>query len=724
MKASAYLGVICSIICCFFCPSLSASSGWISPFSSLKLSEQETNVLQAFYQGDRGKALNRIAKYGLERDDDISILKLNIESEMGPVPSFETWLTGGDNPMINNYIIYHEIKRALTADNIKDSEEAYRLLFQSVRSPYLINQSLLAYAAYYDKKGALEKAKSQVSRIVRSRYNDRITNPRARILAIKIALQQRDLDGVLAYYSDLIKHYPESDSGEHLWKKLNQTFQTKIPLSDILVTAYDHFEYLENLYNQRLYDKIYKEANYIATHFPNFRLMPDVFFILGQTYYKRYQLGNAIPALQKVLVFENSREQKYRVFYQTGLCYHQAGRYGRAKKHFLQALRNSHRGKYDPDIYYHLAQYSRIMGESKEFKPILKNFKLYYKRTDYYKRYQWDEKSNNLLKKTESETYPELKIAFDTVWKSMPKSKDIVLDWYQRVFSQKDQIVKPETLFTRSLSFLPISYYAKNMLDRITNSDFETQKGRQLREGQHKGFRDYFRLYKMGYGREALEDLIFKFEDESKPELWIVFAKAYLHYRFNEPELAIRTIRSSMSEEEARFGSCPPALIRLYYPLVYWDLVTKYATKYRVDPLFVMAVMREESLFQKDVVSSAGAMGLMQLMPGTGRDLAKRLGLRWKNSTFLLDPETNIRCGVFYLSWLLNSFNHILPFSVAAYNAGPKTVSRWIGARKVIHVEDFYEHLSYPETRDYLQRVMTSYLIYTALYKDEVTFVQ
>ena len=117
----------------------------------------------------------------------------------------------------------------------------------------------------------------------------------------------------------------------------------------------------------------------------------------------------------------------------------------------------------------------------------------------------------------------------------MPKSKDIVLDWYQRVFSQKDQIVKPETLFTRSLSFLPISYYAKNMLDRITNSDFETQKGRQFREGHHKGFRDYFRLYKMGYGREALEDLIFKFEDESKPELWIVFAKAYLHYRFNEP---------------------------------------------------------------------------------------------------------------------------------------------------------------------------------------------
>lgn len=123
----------------------------------------------------------------------------------------------------------------------------------------------------------------------------------------------------------------------------------------------------------------------------------------------------------------------------------------------------------------------------------------------------------------------------------------------------------------------------------------------------------------------------------------------------------------------------------------YDALIVKYATKYRVDPFLVKAVIRTESLFDPEAISDAGAQGLMQLMPGT----AERFGV-----TDMMDPEQNIRGGTEYLRWLLDHFKGDARLAVAAYNCGERLVQR-LG-----RVPDI------PETVDYVAKVEAARQVY------------
>jgi soluble lytic murein transglycosylase len=110
------------------------------------------------------------------------------------------------------------------------------------------------------------------------------------------------------------------------------------------------------------------------------------------------------------------------------------------------------------------------------------------------------------------------------------------------------------------------------------------------------------------------------------------------------------------------------------YPLEYQDSIAKYAKERNLDPNFVCAVIYTESRFHKDSVSGAGATGLMQIMPATGRGIADRLGEPMGN---LLDPDTNIKYGTQYLREQLDTYNNDVDLVLAAYNAGGGRAVAW-----------------------------------------------
>jgi soluble lytic murein transglycosylase len=135
-----------------------------------------------------------------------------------------------------------------------------------------------------------------------------------------------------------------------------------------------------------------------------------------------------------------------------------------------------------------------------------------------------------------------------------------------------------------------------------------------------------------------------------------------------------------------------------------------------VEKAMVYAVMRQESAFAPDVQSSAGARGLMQLMPDTARRTAKRLGIEFDLDR-LLDPEYNAKLGIAHLGELMEDWNgsHILMF--ASYNAGGGNVSKWVkayGDPRSANVDpiDWVERIPFSETRNYVQRVVEGMLVY------------
>ena len=150
------------------------------------------------------------------------------------------------------------------------------------------------------------------------------------------------------------------------------------------------------------------------------------------------------------------------------------------------------------------------------------------------------------------------------------------------------------------------------------------------------------------------------------------------------------------------------------YPLAYWDMISKAAEKGKMDAYLVAALIREESRFDPEVVSWAGAVGLMQLMPSTARRITKDAGIIIDIDQGLFDPENNILLGTYYLASLINEFNE-LPIAIISYNAGENIVNKWLEKYYKDDISEFIENIPYKETRRYVKKVLKSYWQYRSI---------
>ncbi|MBI2401066.1 MAG: transglycosylase SLT domain-containing protein, partial [Deltaproteobacteria bacterium] len=155
----------------------------------------------------------------------------------------------------------------------------------------------------------------------------------------------------------------------------------------------------------------------------------------------------------------------------------------------------------------------------------------------------------------------------------------------------------------------------------------------------------------------------------------------------------------------------------LGYPMRLVESVKEKAPAESADPFLVAAVMREESHFNPGALSPVGAMGLMQIMPSTGAQIAKELGEGFKKAS-LLDPGTSIRFGSWYLGKILKRFNGDAVLAIAGYNAGPNAAARW-AASLPVETDEFVESIPYEETRGYVKRVLKSYAEFLKLGKQD-----
>lgn len=150
------------------------------------------------------------------------------------------------------------------------------------------------------------------------------------------------------------------------------------------------------------------------------------------------------------------------------------------------------------------------------------------------------------------------------------------------------------------------------------------------------------------------------------------------------------------------------------FPFGFGELIEETAASQDVDKYLVAAVIREESRFDPNIVSWAGAMGLMQLMPATAYKLNKDVKLGLKDRSEIHDVQKNISLGTYYLSKLLRDFRE-LPFVLAAYNAGENNLKRWLEQYDRNDLIEFIENIPYRETRFYVKKVLRSYWQYRTI---------
>lgn len=153
--------------------------------------------------------------------------------------------------------------------------------------------------------------------------------------------------------------------------------------------------------------------------------------------------------------------------------------------------------------------------------------------------------------------------------------------------------------------------------------------------------------------------------------------------------------------------------LEMRFPLAYQDRVLEQARDKGLNPAWMYAIVRQESAFVADARSPAGALGLMQIMPGTGRRIGRSLDKPLKNRRQLFDADTSLEFGSTYLRTLLDQLDEHPVLAAAAYNAGPHRVERWRPEQQVMAADLWIENVPYRETREYLRRVIA----YTTIYE-------
>ena len=160
-------------------------------------------------------------------------------------------------------------------------------------------------------------------------------------------------------------------------------------------------------------------------------------------------------------------------------------------------------------------------------------------------------------------------------------------------------------------------------------------------------------------------------------------------------------------------------ILKIIYPKTYNEYVSKYADEYSVERNLIFAVIKAESNFNDKAISNRNAIGVMQIMEDTAKEIAEKNSIELDNNNFkgeLLNIDNNINIGTKYLSILLEKYQN-KEIALAAYNAGIGTVNNWIEKGVIKADGSDIENVPYKETNNYIRKILRNYKIYEGLYK-------
>jgi len=222
-------------------------------------------------------------------------------------------------------------------------------------------------------------------------------------------------------------------------------------------------------------------------------------------------------------------------------------------------------------------------------------------------------------------------------------------------------------------------------------------------------------LLSVGLNREALGELQYaqRIWGDS-PQLQATIALA--HKRLGNVRAGINAMKRAYPQYLAAGGeSLPAEILQVIFPVEFWPLLQKYSRQRNLDPYLVAALVAQESNFDPVVRSRANAYGLMQILPSTGRSYARKLGVRPFSTRRLTEAEVNVRLGTQIFADSIRKFGGV-HFALAAYNAGDRRVLAWQRERPGLPQDEFIDDIPFPETQNYVKRILGTAEDYRFLY--------
>ena len=402
---------------------------------------------------------------------------------------------------------------------------------------------------------------------------------------------------------------------------------------------------------------------------------------LARQEWNRDKNKKAIRILTDVLSEPQSVFVREKALYLRGLIYVQEGENSLSLKDWDQAIETLAGEKKKPGLLAKILwKKSWLLRRQKEYKKSLRSL--------------------NFLEKINKNPYTEYKVLF---WKGKTL-KDLGRSFLaKRTFKQlikKDYFGYYGLLARRILNRKPVfeknkEYYSETIFSTDKKSENLIHWLVLFNESNLLSrFLDMQKIHFLNQTQQKEEDWL------KMLSLWIK-AKKYLKV-FQSPEKMESKIKEEFFKKH----------IQLFFPVDFTELVEAASSKWGVPKALVFAIIRQESAFNVRARSTADAFGLMQLIPSTARQTARKHKISYRNYRDLYRPPKNVLLGTAHLKSLLTRYNNSFVFSVAAYNAGGVPVKQWMENAKNMSTLEFIEDIPYEETRTYLRLVIRNYVFY------------
>ena len=488
--------------------------------------------------------------------------------------------------------------------------------------------------------------------------------------------------------ADILFKYRKYDLAENLYEEIINNFPDAKDITEV------YYNRARALYYKKDYKEAINQCNEIISRFPTSDIITKVHYFLANSIFASGERYSAIEKYNKIITQYPESSYARESYLRLAECYFQLNEPEKGIFQWKQVIEKYPDSSQAMNAWWNLGRY-------------------------------YTKNNNN------SEALEAYRLLSERFSKS--SLGDDALYWRGKTLQKMGLEEEARVIYEKLLREYPLSYYTERITKQRDDlnfvgliSAFEKEDFTNLEEFLLK----YAKIEGKGQlsllKAELFEEISFYKESiiELKETLNDYPGNIFLLFKLSDVYKKNMDYYNSLNYSEIVFNylvdnlqldDLPFELWESLYPICFEDIIREYALKYEVDPLLVMAMIREESRFNSWNESVAGARGLMQIIFSTAEWIAQKINIIDFNDEMLFSPKVNINLGSWYIHYLKEKFSNDYILMISGYNAGPGITDQWLERYDQSDLDNFVENIPYAETREHIKKVMKSYQMYKKL---------